>query len=175
MSPPFYTSKKVACFVPKVMPQSASVIFLLWSIIYILYITFDLTLMLFFFIFFYCLLLFSCLSLCPSSSWLVCKTWWQSIKKERTERETLWLLFFLTPLEMMQHSKVFEHSVYIGIVVRENHCFFSEFSIDPVSPSPLAVMLQKRTDIWRKSSPCLKKNGRIFRMHLAYWAIFVVS
>lgn len=82
---------------------------------------------------------FSCLSLHPSSSRLVCKTWWQSIKKDRTEREEPELLFvflsFFVPLEMMQNSTVFEHLVK----ERENQEFFSGFAFSPVSPSLLAV------------------------------------
>lgn len=55
---------------------------------------------------FFCIV-FSSLTLHPSSSRPVCKTWWQSIRKDRTEREELELHFF-APLDMMQYSTVFE-------------------------------------------------------------------
>lgn len=57
------------------------------------------------------------------------------------------VLVFLAPLEMMRHSTVFELLVEKLIEERENLEFFSGFSFSPVTPSLLAVRLEKRADI----------------------------
>lgn len=96
---------------------------------------------LFFFSIVFCFSVFSfLLSLHPSSSWPVCKTWWQSIRKGRTEREEPVFYSFLF-LHHWEWCSIFEHLVEKLIVERENPKFFSGFSFGPVSPSLMAATL----------------------------------